>query len=1000
MGKSLVIVESPAKAKTINKYLGKDFEVEASFGHIMDLPKRDIGVELEHRTFEPTLVVSPDKEKVVQKLRKLAAKADAVYLAPDPDREGEAIAAHLEMQLLPVMKDKSRIRRVTFNEITQKAVRAAFEHARGVDANLVDAQQTRRVLDRIVGYQISPLLWDKVRRGLSAGRVQTVAVRLIVEREKAIQEFKPIEYWTIDAILELEKDAKAGGEEPLLVTARFVGIDGERAKVEGVSAPSVPNEQEARAIIDATTAAAWSVSSVENKERRSNPYPPFITSTLQQAAAARLGFSVKRTMGVAQRLYEGVDLGADGSAGLITYMRTDSTRIAPEAIEAVREYIGKKLGNQYLPAQPNAYRSKKDAQDAHEAIRPTDPGMHPNKIRRYLSDEQFRMYQLIWQRFVASQMLPAIYDVTTVEIDAKNKKTYNFRVSGSVLKFDGYLKIYEQEEDDEEDLPEIPEGARLTLATAEHLSGIAAQERAAKVAQARRKYNVDVAKIEARNEEAGPGDKIDEIPPFVEPQIEVASRPSAVHGVQKFTEPPPRYNEASLVKELEERGIGRPSTYASIITTIQDREYVTKVPPTGRSGRFFPTEIGTVVTNLLVANFPYIFDTQYTAKLEEELDEIEEGREKWTDLLKGFYGHFEEELKSAEKHMENVKRMEKATDEKCDLCGSPLVLKWGKFGSFYACSAYAKEKPVPIAATSWKKEPKKVLSRVEARLKYPMLVKTTENDESTTVEVKDKVELKTALENVVGTGRKVTVEQVSCGFTKEHFEAKPDLQSGDTQNGPAEEYCENCGKVMVLRRGPFGAYMACPDYNADPPCKTVRRLSQKQQQKPPVPLDENCPKCGKQLVLRSGTYGEFVSCSGYPKCKYIKQNLIEGLKCPKCGEGDIAERKARTGNIFWGCTRYPKCNFTSNLKPAAQSCPQCKSPYLVERVVDGGLYLVCPNNKEMMPRRRPRKGETAADLENAVECGFSERIGDAPVPAPVPTAATHGPVVEEEQPVG
>jgi DNA topoisomerase-1 len=464
MSKSLVIVESPAKAKTINKYLGKDFDVEASFGHIMDLPKRDIGVELAHRTFEPTLVVSPDKEKVVAKLRKLAAKADAVYLAPDPDREGEAIAAHLEMQLLPVMKDKSRIRRVTFNEITQKAVRAAFEHARDVDANLVDAQQTRRVLDRIVGYQISPLLWDKVRRGLSAGRVQTVAVRLIVEREKQIQEFKPIEYWTIDAILELEKDAKASGE-PLLLTARFVGIDGERAKVEGVSAPAVPNEQEARAIIDATTAAAWSVSSVERKERKSNPYPPFITSTLQQQAAGRLGFSVKRTMGVAQRLYEGVDLGAEGSAGLITYMRTDSTRVAPEAIAAVREYIGKKLGNQYLPAQPNVYRSKKDAQDAHEAIRPTDPGMHPNKIRRYLSDEQFRMYQLIWQRFVASQMLPAIYDVTTVEIDAKNKKTYNFRVSGSVLKFDGYLKIYEQDEDDEEELPEIPQGARLTLAT-------------------------------------------------------------------------------------------------------------------------------------------------------------------------------------------------------------------------------------------------------------------------------------------------------------------------------------------------------------------------------------------------------------------------------------------------------------------------------------------------------------------------------------------------------
>jgi DNA topoisomerase-1 len=1001
MSKSLVIVESPAKAKTINKYLGKDFEVEASFGHIMDLPKRDIGVELEHRTFVPTLIVSPDKEKIVAKLRRMAQKADAVFLAPDPDREGEAIAAHLSMQLTPVMKDKTKIRRVTFNEITQKAVRAAFENARDVDENLVDAQQTRRVLDRIVGYQISPLLWDKVRRGLSAGRVQTVAVRLIVEREKQIQEFKPTEYWTIDAILEVSPEAKSSGE-PLLVTARFIGVDGERAKVEGVSAPAVGSETEAREIIDATSKAAWTVASVEKKERRSNPYPPFITSTLQQQAAARLGFSVKRTMGVAQRLYEGVDLGPDGSVGLITYMRTDSTRISPEAITSVREYIGKKIGNQYMPAQPNAYRSKKEAQDAHEAIRPTDPGLHPTKIRRYLSDEQFKLYRLIWQRFVASQMVPAIYDVTTIDIDAKNKKTYNFRVSGSVLKFDGYLKIYEMEEDDEEILPDIPSGARLTLATPERLAGMTAQERAAKVAQARKKHEIEVAKIEARNEEAGPGDSIEEIPAFEEPQIEIASRPSAVHGVQKFTEPPARYNEASLVKELEERGIGRPSTYASIITTIQDREYVTKIPPMGRGGRFFPTEIGTVVTNLLVENFPYIFDTQYTAKLEEELDEIEEGKEKWTDLLKGFYGHFEEELKHAEKHMENVKRTEKATDEKCDLCGSPLVLKWGKFGTFYACSAYAKEKPVPVAASTWKKESKKVLAKVETKLKYPMLVKTTENDESTTVEVKDKTELKTAIENALGSGRKVTVEQVSCGFTKEHFAAKPDLQSGDAQTVPAEEYCENCGKVMVLRRGPFGAYMACPDYNADPPCKTVRRLSQKQQQKPAVPLDEVCPKCGKHLVLRSGSYGEFVSCSGYPKCKYIKQNLIEGLKCPKCGEGDIAERKARTGNVFWGCTRYPKCDFTSNLKPVAQTCPQCGSPYVVERVTDGGLYLVCPNNKEMMPRRRPRKGQTAADTQNAIECGFSERIGDAPAPTPtaMPTAATHGPVVEEEQPVG
>jgi DNA topoisomerase-1 len=934
MGKSLVIVESPAKGKTINKYLGKDYVVEASFGHIMDLPKRDLGVELAKRTFEPTLMVTPDKEKIVRHLKKLAEKADAVYLAPDPDREGEAIAAHLSMQLMPVVKDKNRIRRVTFNEITQKAVREAFDHPRDVDENLVDAQQTRRVLDRIVGYQISPLLWDKVRRGLSAGRVQTVAVRLIVEREREIQAFKPVEYWTIDAAVAPVPD----GQE---FVARLVAIDGAKAEVPSVSAPSVPDQKTADAIVAALPRARWSVRTVERKERRRTPAPPFTTSKLQQDASRQLGFSVKRTMGVAQRLYEGVDLGPDGSVGLITYMRTDSTRISPEAITAVRGFIGQKLGTQYLPAQPNAYRSKKDAQDAHEAIRPTNPELHPDEIRRYLSDEQYRMYKLIWQRFVASQMVPAVFDQTTVTIDAQADRSYEFRATGSVLKFDGFLKIYHEASDTEDEdeaemkhvLPSLNDGDALQL--------------------------------------------------------------NRTIPEQHSTEPPPRYNEASLVKELEERGIGRPSTYASIITTIQDREYVTKMPPTGRGGRFYPTEIGTVVNDLLVHNFPYIFDTRYTARLEEELDEIEDGKEKWTDLLKGFYGHFEEELKHAEKHMENVKRMEKPTDEKCDLCGSPLVLKWGKFGSFYACSAYAKEKPVTVAATTWKKEPKKVVTKIEGKLKYPLLVKTTEGDESSTIgEVKDKAGLKAAIDEALGTGRKVTVEQVSCGFTKEHFAAKPDLQGSDGSGAPAEEYCEACGKIMVLRRGPFGAYMACPDYNVDPPCKTVRRLSQKQQQKPAVPLDEICPKCGKHLVLRTGSYGEFVSCSGYPKCKYVKQNLVEGLKCPKCGQGDIAERKARTGNIFWGCTRYPKCDFTSNLKPVAKKCPQCGSPYVVERVADGGLYLVCPNNKEMMPKRRPRKGQTA-EAENAIECHFAERIGDAPV-APVPTAATHGPVVEEQ----
>lgn len=931
MSKSLVIVESPAKAKTISKYLGKDFIVEASVGHVKDLPKNKIGVDLTNGTFEPELIVIPGKEKVMDRLRKLAKSADSIYLAPDPDREGEAIAAHLEDELRSSVK-KNAIHRVTFNEITPKAVKDAFQHARDVDQHLVDAQQTRRVLDRIVGYQISPLLWDKVRRGLSAGRVQTVAVRLIVEREEEIKAFVPVEYWTIDAILNVMAEK---GRESSLITARFIGIDGERAKVETVGQPAVPDEATARAIIDAANAAKWSVRSVEKKDLRRSAPAPFTTSTLQQDAAGKLGFSVKRTMGVAQRLYEGIEIGSEGAVGLITYMRTDSTRVAPDAISSVREWIGKKLGDSYLPQSPNAFKSKKSAQDAHEAIRPSRPELHPDEIRRHLSDEQYKLYKLIWQRFVASQMTPAIYDVTTIAIDAKNDRTYNFRLSGSVLRFDGYLKVYQDERsgdgEDDQDLPKMREGESLTVASKEQLHQMAVRRREAKLAEARRQYRQQVAKIEAKNENADEGAQ-QAVPAFVEPTIELVER-NAVDAVQKFTQPPPRYNEASLVKELEKRGIGRPSTYASIINTIQDREYVAKMGGK-RSGPFVPTEIGNVVNGLLVKNFPYIFDTQYTAKLEEELDDIEEGKEKWTDLLTAFYRYFEEELKVAGKQMEDIKRMERPTDQVCDLCGSPLLLKWGKFGSFYACSAYDKKKPG------------------------------------------------------------------SCSFTKENFEAKPNLAPpGEEATEQEEEYCENCGRVMVLRNGPWGPFMACPGYNEDPPCKTVRRLNQKQQQKPPQPLDENCPKCGKQLVLRNGQYGEFISCSGYPKCKYIKQNTI-GVKCPKCGVGEIVEKKARRGNFFYGCSEYPKCDFTANYKPVDKKCPECGSPYLMEKTLKSGVYLVCPNNKKpsadevATPKKRAKKGEP----EPEVACSYTKRIGDAPPPEekkPVPTAKTHGPLVEQ-----
>ena len=848
MPKSLVIVESPAKAKTINKYLGKDYEVEASFGHVKDLPKKTLGVDI-NKDFETDYEVIPGKEKVVAKLKKLAKSASAIYLAPDPDREGEAIAAHLAEELVEdgggrkkkKSADGTTIHRVTFNEITAKAVREAFEHPRDIDRNLVDAQQTRRVLDRLVGYQISPLLWDKVRRGLSAGRVQTVALRLIVDREREIKAFEKKEYWTIDAHLH--------GAKPPNFDARFVGRGDEKAEVS--------NQAEADQIVKALEAADWSVRAVDKKERRRSATPPFTTSKLQQDSARKLRFSVKRTMMIAQRLYEGVELGDEGAVGLITYMRTDSTRVSNDALAEVREYISGQYGPQFLPESPNTYKSKKGTQDAHEAIRPTAVARHPDEMKRYLKEDELKLYKLIWQRFVASQMTPAVFDQTSVDIEARNDgESFTFRVTGSVLKFEGFLKVYEESKEgkDEEDealkhkLPPLEPGQKLTL--------------------------------------------------------------KALTPEQHFTEPPPRYNEASLVKELEERGIGRPSTYAAILTTIQERQYVQKL-----GGKFSPTEIGFVVTDLLVKNFPDIFDVAYTARLEEELDEIEDGKEKWTDALADFYKKFEKDLRYAEKHMENVKRMEKPTEEKCERCGSPLVIKWGKHGSFYACSAYRKDDPE------------------------------------------------------------------SCTFTKENPINLPDLDSAELQETSQEEYCENCGRVMVLKRGRFGQFMACTGY---PECKTTRRLDAGKKV-PDIPLEEKCPQCGRNMVLRHGRYGEFVSCSGYPDCKYIKQNFI-GVKCPQCKEGELVEKKARRrGNVFYGCSNYPNCDFTSNYKPVAEECPQCGSPYLVEKNLKSGTYLWCPNNKktaadEEAPKRRARKkkGDEPAEDAPAKKCDYSRLVAPPP----------------------
>jgi DNA topoisomerase-1 len=834
LSKGLVIIESPGKAKAIQKYLGKGYTVEASFGHVKDLPKSTLGVDTTNG-FETDYVVIPGKEKVVAKLKKLAASADFIFLAPDPDREGEAIAAHLAFELGDNGKGKKpkklkkgeeapppRIQRVTFNEITKRAVQAAFEHPRAIDQNLVDAQQARRVLDRLVGYQVSPLLWDKVRRGISAGRVQTVALRLIVEREREIKAFQKVEYWTIDANLSASK--------PPAFDARFIGKGEEKVEV--------TNGEDAEKIRAALETADWVVRTVDKKERRRNAAPPFTTSKLQQDSSRKLRFSVKRTMMIAQRLYEGVELGEEGSVGLITYMRTDSTRVAPEAIQEVREYVGKEYGPQYLPEQPNTFKEKKDSQGAHEAIRPTSAMRHPDQMKQYLKEDEFKVYKLIWQRFVASQINPAVFDQTTVDIDAKAKTgndVFWFRVTGSVLKFDGFLKVYEESKDgkDEEDeelkhkLPALDAGQKLTL--------------------------------------------------------------KELKPEQHFTEPPPRFNEASLVKELEERGIGRPSTYAAILTTIQERQYVQKI-----GGKFTPTEIGLVVTDLLVENFRDIFDLQYTARLEEELDEIEEGKEKWQDALADFYKKFQKDLKYAEKHMENIKRMAKPTDEKCELCGAPLVIKWGKHGSFYACSTFDKEDPN------------------------------------------------------------------TCKFTKENPINLPDLDSADVQETTQEEYCENCGRLMVLKRGRFGQFMACTGY---PDCKTTRRLDQGKKV-PDIPLDELCPKCGRNMMIRHGRYGEFTTCSGYPECKYVKQNFI-GVKCPDCKEGELVEKRARKGNTFYGCGNYPNCKFTSAHKPLPEKCPSCGSEYLVEKNLKAGPVIACPNKECDFEREAPPPPPEAAATTTA-----------------------------------
>jgi DNA topoisomerase-1 len=935
MAKALVIVESPAKAKTINKYLGKQYIVKASLGHIKDLPKRDLAVDIE-KGFEPHYEVIEGKKKLIAELKQTAKKVDDIYLAADPDREGEAICYHLQEEL-GNGKNGPRIFRVMFNEITQRAIQKAFEKPGQVDVNLVDAQQARRVLDRLVGYKISPLLWDKVRRGLSAGRVQTVALRLIVEREREIRAFVAREYWTLDADLSAKK--------PPLLTARLARIND--------AAAEVPNQQASDEIVAALDGVDYVVKSVTRREKRRNPVAPFITSTLQQEASRKLRFSVKRTMMLAQRLYEGVEIGKEGAVGLITYMRTDSTRISDDAIRDVRDYIGERYGKEFLPETANFYKSKKDAQDAHEAIRPTSMAFTPEVVEKYLAEDEMKLYRLVWNRFVACQMMPAVFDQTSIDVAAagKNGQDYLFRATGSVLKFEGFLKIYQEGKDqaDEEDeemkhkLPQVAEGEILRL--------------------------------------------------------------KALRPEQHFTEPPPRYNEATLVKRLEADGVGRPSTYASILSTIQEREYVKK-----DGGRFVPTERGLVVTDLLLESFDNIFEVKYTARMEEELDEIGEGKIDWRAAMSEFYDRLERDLKHAEEHMTDIKRMEKPTDLTCEKCGKPLVIKWGQHGSFLACTGYPDFSPRAAEGDleslqrdiarrdevarkeldencakiqAWydreadrvhtrvlegklsdrqsKTRKSKLLDRFEERLNATK-AKDAERRE------KDREAIQARLDKIVARyPNMLEVYELNlqssptlqfswrrkdnlCTYTRELTVDLPDVDKVDLSEQGDEEYCENCGRPMVLKKGRFGTFYACTGY---PDCKTTKPIGG-QQKKMDVPLDEQCPQCGSNLVLKSGRFGEFTACSNYPTCKFVKQKTI-GVKCPECSEGEIVERRSRKGKTFYGCNRWPECNFVAWGKPIPEKCPECGSPYLIEKWLKAGPVWQCPNQecKHKQPAPQP-----------------------------------------------
>ena len=803
MSKALVVVESPSKAKTINKYLGAGYKVVASVGHIKDLPKKGIGIDFDNN-FEPTYEVIPGKEKVIRELKSASKDADTIYIATDPDREGEAIGWHIKEELEGRGKNKKTVRRVMFNEITKSAIQESFKHPIDIDENLVNAQQARRLLDRIVGYQVSPLLWDKLRRGLSAGRVQSVALRLVVEREREIEAFVSTEYWSIAANL--------SAKLPPAFDARLLKIDEKSVKASDFGAELKPTEvhikeeKQARELLAELERQQFIVTAVTTKEKKRNPVPPFITSKLQQEASRKLRFPVRKAMQLAQKLYEGIEIGGDeGVVGLITYMRTDSTRVADSALAEVRDLITTQFGAEYLPEKAVFYRSKKGAQDAHEAIRPTSAMRTPDSVARFLSKDELALYKLIWQRFVASQMMPALLDQTTIDISAGPR--YLFRATGSVIKFNGFLAVYEEgkDEKDEEDeeqthkLPLVEEGESLTL--------------------------------------------------------------NSLADEQHFTEPPPRYTEATLVKALEEKGIGRPSTYASIMTVIQDREYAQR-----KEGRFYPTELGIIVNDLLVGSFDDLFNVEYTAHMEEELDEIEEGKMVWTATLAEFYEKFTKDLEFAKLHMPDVKRQEILTDEKCENCGSPMAKKFGRFGEFLACTNYPE-------------------------------CKTTRDLPKAHDEAGEEGHAEAAEETCDNCGKPMVLKRgrfgqfLACtGYPECKTTRK--IQKGGKFAAPdvvLEEHCPQCASNLVLKQGRYGPFTACSNY---PKCKYVKQET----------TGVSCPECGTgEIVEKKSKRGAFYGCSRYPACKHTMRDKPVSQSCPTCGARYVVEKTSKDGSRELQC---------------------------------------------------------------------------------------------------